>query len=503
MYKKLLVAATAFYFFLTSLVTVNNYHLLRTNADDIGSIIYKIECSLELDLACLFIGHATPVVIPISILFLIFRTPLAFPVLQALLVSCVALVIFKYASYELKSESEAFLASILFLVNPFVQSASVYEFKTPVASMFFLALGLYFMYRGRDRPYFFISLFLLTFQEDVALTTAFMGFSGFIYHYRNTKAKPVYLISGLLALVYFLLSLILIKNAGLEKGFIAPVFYDRYSAIRHPLSAVSPLGVGYTLLLFWPLLFIPFLSPVLLIGAIPRFLLNILSRNLMTVNLLLYYHSATILPFCFSAFIKSLHRFKHRTAVLVICMVINLVLSVWYGPFFLHYFKNADGNQSAKTFWQLKGTIEQGSTISAQNNLVAYFYLGNKARKFPCNKESADYVVLLPRDIYPPGVRTLAMYNQISMSLDQYKSYIEDVFTDENYGVWYYKNGILLFKRGFSRDKNETAYKIFVKDYEHLIRLTRMKMGGGMFSTVEERVGRANVWEGMCNRALM
>lgn len=179
---------------------------------------------------------------------------------------------------------------------------------------------------------------------------------------------------------------------------------------------VTPDKIWYLLGLFWPLAFLSFRSPALLIPALP-----ILGQNLLATYREMYQlgsrYPSAIVPFVFVSAIFGLEQVINRgqkTERIRQTMVVFMVLSLLY--FFLGFFVRYTAiTPAVREGHEILALIPPEASISALGNLYPHVCHRKNIWLFPKNWQKADYIVLCKLDPtwpldgdYGPALKKLA-----------------------------------------------------------------------------------------------
>ena len=121
-----------------------------------GHLLRQTICNIVFDTNCVsptgiirFAIHFDPLLIPISLLYLIWADPKVLLVLQTLVVAIGAYPAFWLARLRLRSNLAAVVIAVLYLLYPAQQQALGFDFHAVTFTASLLLFMLYFMYTGR------------------------------------------------------------------------------------------------------------------------------------------------------------------------------------------------------------------------------------------------------------------------------------------------------------------------------------------------------------------
>src|SRR5947207_1376954 len=229
------------------LYLTQEHQAYQTNAEDLGimdqalwntvhgQFLHQTICNIISDTNCIskagivrFAIHFEPVLVPISLLYLVFPDPRTLFVLQTIVVALGAYPAFLLARRRLQDPLLAVILALLYLLYPAQQQATVYDFHAVTLTSTLLLFAIYFMY-VRCTLWMFIFAFLaIACKEEISLFIVMLGLWSIILQHRWR--------SGLVLVIFGLLWFFLAVD------IIMPYF----SPTGHPLliTRFSSLGSG-------------------------------------------------------------------------------------------------------------------------------------------------------------------------------------------------------------------------------------------------------------------
>ncbi|HEX3020186.1 MAG TPA: DUF2079 domain-containing protein [Chitinispirillaceae bacterium] len=354
-----LIALALVYLVLFSFLSVGQYDAFISRMYDLGNmdqaiwsashgkLLQSTDMNPPFENSSRFSVHIEPVFFVFAALYRIMENVKVLLVAQVLLICIAILTIYAISVILLKDRWKSFFVAIIFSSFPALQFMTLFDFHGDVLAIAFLLLS-YLAYLKKKSVWYwvFIGISLMC-KEYVALAITGFGISLLLMHKDKATAIP----TVLLGLAWFLLSsfvVIPLLNKGNESIVIGLNYADiggrqgisgiiRYS-LKNPVELLRILfnrqNVENLFYLLFPLLFIPFRSWKLLIGAVP-----IIAKDLLT-GLDIYNHRlAPAVPFLFIAFIYSLRedlQWKKlkisKEYMLQLTISATLIASFCYGP---------------------------------------------------------------------------------------------------------------------------------------------------------------------------
>lgn len=410
--------------------------------------------------------HADFFLILLAPLYRIWNDPRMLLVVQSVTVAIGALFLYHIAKKLLTGKWLPVIVSLLFLFNPSVEHATLYDFHTVTLATTFLLAAFYFFLR-RSYVWFFLFCVLagLT-KEQVWIIIAFFGAFFLlrsiktVLHTNEWKKQQIIeslfgiaLIFFGLFLFYYLVWYAIPHTRGSEHFALS--FYSDFGTsptiivkniLTNPLKILQTLITtdrsGYLIQLFLPLGFLPVLSPHLLIFIVPELLINLLSNNVQFRQIYFQY-TATITPFLFIASIYSLRTlFKifprlPQPALIIYLAAFTLYAAYMFGP--LPGTKHPNLDMVVKPL-PYKNTVDaylshisKRKSIAATNNLGSHLSHRQRIYTIPVGIEKADVVAFLLND--PFAQPSLQQQKQMVANLKNNSSY-KLVFKEQDFFVF-------------------------------------------------------------------
>jgi uncharacterized membrane protein/uncharacterized membrane protein YbhN (UPF0104 family) len=392
--------------------------------------------------------HADFILILISPLYLIWSNPKMLLLLQTIILSAGAVIIFLLSKNILKNKNISLTLAALFLISPAVGYTNLYDFHPVTLATTFLLATFYFFYK-KKYLWFFVFAVLSSFCKEeiwavVSIFGLYLVFKSFI-DFIKTKVFPkrefflgIFLFILFLSIFYYLIAVAIPSVRGSDHFALS--YYSDFGTspsnitktiILNPfktiLTILKPDRLLYLVQLFFPLIFLPLLSLEYLIFAAPDFLINLLSSN-NQLHEIYYQYSAGITPFLFIASIfsikKILKRFKFiRIDYLIYLLIISACISAYnIGPLPFSKQPNVDmfskplnNNKAIARFIAL---IPKKYSVAATNNLGSHLSRRQRIYTIPIGIDSADYILFLLNDRFAQP----SLSDQIKMEQNLEKS---------------------------------------------------------------------------------
>lgn len=361
---------------------------------------------------------------------------------QTLLIALGAIPVYWLSKERLGNSPFVFLLPLAYLL--YVPTVNItFQGYYPIAlSITPLLFAAYYLIKDKYFPFTVWLLLACLAQENIYLVAAFFGL--YILFFKNKKVFGGALF--LLGLAAFWLAITVIIphfNSGGQFAYYGRFAYLGRSVpemiatlLLRPWSVIpyviTPDKIWYVLGLFWPLAFLSFRSPALLIPTLP-----ILAQNLLTTYREMYQlgsrYPSAIIPFVFISAIFGLEQILKQnrpTQKIRKTMIVFMILSLTY--FFLGFFvRYVAVTPNVREGHEILALIPADASISALGNLYPHVSHRKNIWLFPKNWQRADYIVLCKLDPtwpiaggYGPAIKKLA-------ASGNYRKILEYIFIGE------------------------------------------------------------------------
>jgi uncharacterized membrane protein len=460
----------------------------------ICNIVYDTNCAPDPNGMIRFAIHFEPVLLPISLFYLIWNDPKILFVLQTVIVAMGAFPAFWLARLRLRNDLAAVALALLYLLYPAQQQALTFDFHAVTLSAAFLLFLFYFMYTRRTVWMFVFAVLAMATKEQMPLIVGLIGLWSGIFQMRRSG----WILFGV-GVVWFGLAMKVVIPLSSPTGH--PLLESRYDhlgsptefaffVLRHPHAFFEqyirePKHWAYLNILLAPALCLPLMAPWVFFLALPSLAINMLSSNTAMYSGVFHY-SAEIVPILIFSTIEALVflcwlarlvvagvrslltrvqassdsgsdegalgvREVARTwfparmvaTVLLLVTLSGVLLSVlraddnFYGQLpFSDNFAWPTATRQTQLAQQFVNMIPPDASVSTQNKFVPHLSHREHIYFFPYAKNLADYILLnLYTDPYPFTQKELL-------------SEVQDVALNGHYGLLAAQEGFLLFKRG-------------------------------------------------------
>lgn len=402
-----------------------------------------------------FSVHFTPLLYLLAVPFKLWPYSETLIIMNYLLMASSVVPLYKLALASQKKKPFGLFMVVLLLWYPTFQYIILYEFEMLRFSIPIILWMLYF-WEKRNLIGYFILVFLAVFvREEVGLTITMFGVYVLLFEKKRIVGGATILI-GLTIFATITQMVMPFFRAESDFEHIATSLFSTFgntpaeiikTVFSRPWLVLStifqPIKIANVFILFLPLLFVPLLAPLVLIGTLANFGVVLLSKSVTHSSYMLYYISPSI-PFIFYAFIKGWPKLlallekleKKRTGkqtgniesrAIAAVMAGLLVANVFFGPSPIslqfwsrnlrpapfrthnyHYsaYKVTEHHRKVQDFVKL---IPDSSIVSAEQFLAPRLYKKRGTMVFPQLKSidgklQADYVFIDKENPVKTGV---------------------------------------------------------------------------------------------------
>lgn len=484
----LLWALIALYIVVFGAVTILKHQAFQTTAFDLGTMdqaiwntsqgrILRVTIQPGVDIR--LAGHVEPILLAISLFYLLYSDPQILLGLQTVVVSLGALPIYLLARERLNSSVAALVFATSFLLFPALEAANMFDFHSVTLAATFLAFAFYFAKREGGKGWFLTFIVLtLSCREDMSLLVVMMGLF-LVLRWRGLRWRgpfrspltldrenlPLGVATLIIGASWFLIALFLIPSYFSASGQHSQ--WDRYGYLgESPLEMLGTLlfrpdivlqhlltkaNLSYLLGLLSPTAFLSLLAPQFLLLGLPTLLMNLLSTYAPMHTLGPFHYAAPLVPFFIISSIYGTallaKALAGRIRVAEARVVQGLSCLVLLSTLVVHYYRGfspmAAGfemplvtahEQLAEGFFS---SIPPGAAVSAQSRLVPHLSQRERIYMFP-RVEDAEYVFIdVTEDSWPIHPN------------DQWDLY-QSLVNEEGFGVVAAEDGYILLRRGHS-----------------------------------------------------
>lgn len=472
-----------------SVLTVSKHDAFETSAFDLGVYdqavwntsqgrIFLATDNEGVGTDLLLGDHVEPILIPISLLYLIYPNPKTLLILQTIVLALGALPVFWLAQEHLGSYPAALVFAAVYLLFPALESANEFDFHPVALAPTLLLYAFYFLQKRSYKTFAGLALLAMSCKEDVPLLIFMMGFYIFFFQ-RDRRVGALTALGG--AFWFYVAMFVIIPyfnpsgksyyfsyydHLGHNSAEMTRTLFTQPAVILHGLLKASNLIYLRDLLI--PVAFTSLFSPQTLLLATPSLLINLLSQYDPMRQLNRFHYGAPLVPFVVISSIygtRLLARMASRwlkspqeraihclTGLVLVC---SLIYHYFYGftPLARHFrfYHVTDHDRLGE---ELVTLIPPEAAVSAHWKLNPHVSEREKIVMFP-RIEDADYVFLdVTRDSWP--VHPVELRDRVNQLLR------------EGYGIRASKDGYILLQKGLANAAELTDSFYDFARVEHL-----------------------------------
>jgi uncharacterized membrane protein len=347
-------------------------------------------------------AHVDPILVLFAPLWWIWPSPNMLLVVQALAVGLGALPVFWLARKHLRSARAGLGFALVYLIYPATGWLTLNEFHPVALATPLLLFAFWFLDEDRLLPFAVFAVAAAACKEEIPFVIA-----GFGVWYAVSRRRWVEggAIAGLGIAWAAVATTVVIPhfNHGQTSDF-----YTRYSevggspggivktAFTHPGRLVDAAFTGrdlhYVLQLLWPLAFLPLLSPLVLIAALPELAINVLSAVTTQTSIHFHYTAGIIAPLLIAAIFGARRVGRSAYVVAATAVVVALAGNYKLGPVpaWAHVpggqrfqSRAADVTAHDRIADQALRLIPQNAVVTATNSLGAHLSARRRVLSFP------------------------------------------------------------------------------------------------------------------------
>ncbi len=403
--------------------------------------------------------HFEPILLPISLLYLIYENAETLLLLQTIIVALGAWPVYWIARDKLNNQLAGVIFAWLYLMYPPLQAANVFDFHAVTLAATFLLFAIHAIVNGHRGRAIFFCILAMGCKEDIPLLVAMLGLWVLLF---NRDKRLGFALAGL-GMVWFVIAFRIVIPQFAPEG-INP-YMGRYAEwgssqreillnlVTDPAGLVAylvrPIHLTYYQDLLFPLNFLSLLAPHWLLLSGPSLAINLLSNQLAQKVANQFHYAAPIVPFVITSAIFGTSRLislipkdRRRLRLGILSLVLaSMMGTTVYQQYYHGYtplaytFSWPQITEHARLGHTLLAQIPADAVVSAQSDLGPQIAHRERIYLFP-HVDDADYVVLdVTSTIFPV------------VNYEQYWQEVMGVLA-QDFGVVHSQNGYLILRRG-------------------------------------------------------
>ena len=403
-------------------------------------------------------SHFDPILAVLAPLWLVWASPDMLMAVQALAVALGALPVFWLARKHLGSQRAGLGFAIAYLLYPATQWLTLNEFHPVAFACPLLLLAFWYLDEDRLVPFAVFALLAIASKEEIGLVVAGFGI-WYLFARRKRRAGLAILVAGIAA------SAIAVEVIVPHFSGSSSAFYSRYSdiggspggilktAFTHPIkflgTAFAKSNLDYLGHLLLPLGLLCFLSPLVLLAALPEAALNVLSKNPYQASVYFHYTAGLIPPLMIAGVFGAARLARQRPRVKPLLgpgvVVLAVLSNFWLGaipvwaslPGGSDYQKNATHvTAHDRITAEAVAMIPGHAVVSATNSLGAHLSARRRILSFPRISDATWVAVDETNGSYLDGTGPLPMETDVMV-----------LRRDPGWQLVFEQDGVLVFRR--------------------------------------------------------
>ncbi|HXH97374.1 MAG TPA: DUF2079 domain-containing protein [Gaiellaceae bacterium] len=353
-------------------------------------------------------SHVDPFLVLLVPLWWIWPSPLMLLVVQVVAVSAGALPVYWLGRKHLHSEAAAAGFALVYLLAPATQYTALtnsgphaVSFATPL-----ILFAIWFLDNDRLVPFAIVAAVAATTKEEIPIAIGCLGIWYALARGRRRAGATIFALGLAVTLVNFLVVIPHFSPSG------ANVFAGRYAAVggtpggmvrtlvTHPGAYVDAIASWHKLkylgFLFLPFVGLWLLEPLLVLGAVPDLVVNLLSSKPEQTSIV-YQYGAGIVPFLTAAAILGAARYGRSPGRLAAVALATAAVLVYFQTPLRRSIRDLPETRGTNAVHAAKahalGLIPAGVPVSATNKLAGYLSTRRIVYVFP-HVGRAEWMIL-------------------------------------------------------------------------------------------------------------
>jgi uncharacterized membrane protein/uncharacterized membrane protein YbhN (UPF0104 family) len=364
--------------------------------------------------------HADFILILLAPFYALWQNPKNLLFIQTLIVAIGAYYVYIIARDILKNRNIGLAFAFMFLINPSVERANIYDFHAiTLATTFFFATYYYFL-KKKYKLFLLFALLAALCKEEIWLIVALFGLPLFFWHKKRVFGALLFIFCA--AMFYFLFWIAIPKTLGSQHFALVYLsdFGDSPTKVVKSIllspnkiiqTVLEPSRLGYLNQLSLPVGYLFIFFPFFLIFAGPDLLIDLLSNN-PQLHQIYYQYTATITPFIFLSAIYGCYWLykliisrlnfsvqKWNMLVIIYLIVFSLYGAYDFGPLpgardpnLDMFIKQLPDRNYVDSFLE---KIPKKDSVAASNDIGSHLSSRENIYEIPYGLDRADIVVLL------------------------------------------------------------------------------------------------------------
>ncbi len=327
--RLILYLSIIIYIILFSFLSLKKYYIFGYNAFDLAifnqvfyNTIHGDWFAGTVNLNIYLADHFTPIIIFLLPFYYLKQSAESLLVIQSVFLGLSAWPLYKIALRINKDKLIALGISLIWLFNPYLHSANLFEFHLISIAVFFIFWAFYFYIKNNFPVFALFFILAILVREDISLLL--LGFP--LLSYLDNKKLKWKLFTFFTPLIYFFLSMKIISHFS-ETGNTKFIIYYSWLGgdgllsvlwawFSHPINFVlhilSPINIGGIFIILLPVLFLPLINKKYLLLLLFPFTQFILTSSGINFMIYLTHYILFLLPAIFISIVYSFRDIKNK-----------------------------------------------------------------------------------------------------------------------------------------------------------------------------------------------
>jgi uncharacterized membrane protein len=413
--------------------------------------------------------HVEPILLPVSLFYLLYDSPKTLLILQTVIVALGAWPVYLLAREKLRNEFGGIVFAAAYLLFPALEAANLYDFQAVSLAPTFLLWAFYFLEKEKDPWFIVFSVLAMSCKEEMSLLIVMMGLYTLLLRKRKKLGAAMIVVA---AIWFYVAVYIVISWANQGKSQFLTHYQDWGDNLFEIVLTMirqrawwlifNTDNLDYLSRLLLPLAFLPLFSLPILLIALPSLAINLLSGNMLMHRPEMFHYAGPIVPLAILAAIWGagflLQHLGRRMpgggkslSYLLSCLVLVCSLSYHryrgFSPLSVR-FRWPVTTEHHRLAQRLIDQIPPTASVSAQLNLNPHVSHREKLYTFP-NIEDAEYIFL----------DAASMGNK-----DDVNTWVKEQLLENGpFGIVAAQDGYLLLQHGVESDAPPDSFYTFVR----------------------------------------
>ena len=173
-------------------LSIRQHETLQTGAFDLGNYDqavwntihgHPLRFTTVEGLTIRLAQHVEPILLPISLFYLIYSSPKTLLVLQTIVIAIGAWPLYLLAREKLRSEFGGIVFAAAYLLSPALEAANLFDFHAVSLAPTFLLWAFYFLEKEKDPWFIVFSVLAMSCKEEISLLIVMMGLYAFFLRF--------------------------------------------------------------------------------------------------------------------------------------------------------------------------------------------------------------------------------------------------------------------------------------------------------------------------------